>query len=99
MSLHVVNVTLTDLGSLAFILHFLNQYWIAVSVKQWLEHCPWLVLQYCRQRLLWCILVRLAGLRCIVGVTALECAGIDWGEFCVLSFSFYQEVSAMQIGF
>jgi hypothetical protein len=46
ISLCVVNLTLTDVGPLAFILHFLNQYWIAVS--QWLEHCPWLVLQYCR---------------------------------------------------
>jgi hypothetical protein len=40
----------------------------SVSVKQWPDHCPWLVLQYRRQKLLWNILVRLAGLQCIVGI-------------------------------
>jgi hypothetical protein len=49
--LHLVNVMLTDLDLLAFILHFLNQYWIAALWSNgW--NCPWLVLQYCRQRLL-----------------------------------------------
>jgi hypothetical protein len=24
-----------------------------VSAKQWLDHCPWLLQQYCWQRLLW----------------------------------------------
>jgi hypothetical protein len=28
-----------------------------------------------------------------------HCLGVDWGEFCVLSFNLYEEVSAMQIGF
>jgi hypothetical protein len=32
LSLHVVNVMLTDLDPLAFILHFLNQYWIAARL-------------------------------------------------------------------
>jgi hypothetical protein len=32
ISLHVVNVTLTNLDPLASILHFLNQYWIAASL-------------------------------------------------------------------
>jgi hypothetical protein len=32
ISLHVVNVTFTDLDLLAFILHFLNQYWIAARL-------------------------------------------------------------------
>jgi hypothetical protein len=30
----------------------------AVCVKQWLDHCPWLLLQYRQQRLLWQILVQ-----------------------------------------
>jgi hypothetical protein len=33
------------------------------------------------------------------GLGHLGCTNIDWGEFCVLSFSLYEEVSAMQIGF
>jgi hypothetical protein len=32
VSLHVVNVTWTDLDPLTFILHFLNQYWIAARL-------------------------------------------------------------------
>jgi hypothetical protein len=38
-----------------------------VSAKQWLDHCPWLLLHYRRQMMLWSILVRLAGLQCIAG--------------------------------
>jgi hypothetical protein len=42
----------------------------------------------------------MAGLQCIAGIiSALGCSSIDWGEFCVPIFSFYEEVSAMQIGF
>jgi hypothetical protein len=57
-SLRVVNVTWTDLHSLAFILHLLTifvlrQGWFAVSVKQYRGQCPWLVLQYRLQILLW----------------------------------------------
>jgi hypothetical protein len=52
-SLRLANVTWTHLDPLAFILHFLNKLWFVLSVKQWLDLCPWLVLQYRRQRLLW----------------------------------------------
>jgi hypothetical protein len=68
ISLHVVNVMFADLGPLAFILHFFKPVLDCSSVKQWVEHCPWLVLQYSWQRLLWCIVVRLVGLQCIVGI-------------------------------
>jgi hypothetical protein len=68
VSLRVVNVMRIYLNPLAFILHFLNKFWIAVSVKQWFDQCPWLLLQY-------------------------------RGQFCVLGFNLYEEVSAMQIGF
>jgi hypothetical protein len=51
-----LRVTWIDLGRFAF------------SVKQWLDHCPWLVLQCRRQRLLRKILERLACLQCIVGI-------------------------------
>jgi hypothetical protein len=48
--LRVLNVMWIDLDPLAFILNFLKQFglwlgWFAVSVKQSLDHCPWLVLQ------------------------------------------------------
>jgi hypothetical protein len=54
----VMNVTWIEFDPLAFILHFLNQFgfevgWFALCVKQWLDPCPWLVLQYRLQRLLW----------------------------------------------
>jgi hypothetical protein len=54
-----MNVLFIDLSSLAFNLHFFKKSfgfqirWFTVSMKQWLDHCPWLVLQYRRQRLLW----------------------------------------------
>jgi hypothetical protein len=32
VSLHVMNVTWTDLDSLAFILHFLSQFWFAARL-------------------------------------------------------------------
>jgi hypothetical protein len=53
-SLRVVNVTCIDLDPIAFILHFYTNFglqisWFAVCMKQWLDHCPWLVLQYRRQ--------------------------------------------------
>jgi hypothetical protein len=31
--------------------------------------------------------------------TALVYDLVEWGEFCVLSFNLYEEVTAMQIGF
>jgi hypothetical protein len=52
------NVTWTNLDPLASILHFFMHFGLqlggfAVSVKQWLDHCEWLVLQYRQQTLLW----------------------------------------------
>jgi hypothetical protein len=47
-----VNLACINLNPLAFILHFFKKSfglqvgWFAVSVKQWLDHCPWLLLQY-----------------------------------------------------
>jgi hypothetical protein len=61
------------LGSVSFYSPFfktsfgLQVGWFVVCVKQWLDHCPWLLLQYRRQRLLWYILVRLVSLQCIAG--------------------------------
>jgi hypothetical protein len=73
ISLDVVNVMLTDLDPLAFILHFLNRYWIAATLVY--SFCEAMAgtlsvasTKYCWQRLLWCILVRLVGLQCIVGI-------------------------------
>jgi hypothetical protein len=71
--LRVMNVTWTDIDSLAFIFHFFNNPWIGFrlvggSVKQWLDHCPWLP-QYRRQMLLLKILLRLVGLQCTAVVT------------------------------
>jgi hypothetical protein len=66
---------LTDLDPLA--LHFIYQYWIAAGLvcSFWeamagtLSVASTAVLsEYCRQRMLWCILVRLVGLQCIVGI-------------------------------
>jgi hypothetical protein len=48
-SLGMVNVTFSDLEPLAFTSFRLQLGRLAVSVKQWLDHCPWLVLQYRRQ--------------------------------------------------
>jgi hypothetical protein len=50
ISLPVMNLTWTELHSFAFILHFFASFelpldWFAVSVKQGLDHCQWLVLQ------------------------------------------------------
>jgi hypothetical protein len=50
----VVNVKRNDLDQLAFIPHFLNQFWIASrlvcsSCEQLLDQCPWPVLQYRRK--------------------------------------------------
>jgi hypothetical protein len=49
-----VNVTWTDLDSLSLFYIYLTILelrlgWFAVSVKQCLGHCPWLVLQYRRE--------------------------------------------------
>jgi hypothetical protein len=65
-SLRVVNVTWTDLDSLAFVLNLGS---FAVPVKHCLGHCPWLVLQYRRQMLQLQILLRLESLQCIAGIT------------------------------
>jgi hypothetical protein len=78
-SLHMMNVKRTDLHSFTFSFHFLTSFglrvgWFAVFVKQWLDHCRLLVLQYLRQRLLWSILV-LVGLQCIT--TLGRCPGIS----------------------
>jgi hypothetical protein len=77
VSLRVVNVTWTDLDSLAFILHFFNNFYIASRlVCSFCEampgHCQWLILQYHRQML------RLAGLQCIAGITLApgHCPGV-----------------------
>jgi hypothetical protein len=73
VSLPAMNVTWINLDPLAFILHFLTNCrlqvsWFIVCVKQWLDHCPWQLLQYRRRRLLWSILVRSEGLQCIAGI-------------------------------
>jgi hypothetical protein len=56
VSLHVAHVTFTDLDSLAFTISLttfgLSLCWFVVSMKQWLNHCPWLILKYRRQMLL-----------------------------------------------
>jgi hypothetical protein len=46
------------LDPLVFIIHIVTNLGLqpgrfAVSVKQWLDHCPWLVLQCRRPRLVW----------------------------------------------
>jgi hypothetical protein len=46
------------LGSVSYHSTYLTSFWLqvgwfAVCVKQCLDHCPWLLLQYRRQRLLW----------------------------------------------
>jgi hypothetical protein len=99
-----------DIGQLGFSI-FLNQFWIvsmmvcSICVEQWPDHCSWLVLQYRRQRLLWYILMRLAGLQCITGIIMAlgHWTGLPphwyWPEFDVFSLNLYEEVSAMQMGF
>jgi hypothetical protein len=58
VSLGVVNVTWINLDSFAFIIHLLKQSWIASRpvcsfCEAMADHCPWLLLQYCQQKLLW----------------------------------------------
>jgi hypothetical protein len=67
----VVNVTWTDLVSIALILQFLSQDWIArfaVSGKQWQDHCLWRLLQCRRQRWQWRSQARLEGQLYKVGI-------------------------------
>jgi hypothetical protein len=53
--LHIVyrECDVDRLRSVSFYSPFFKPGWFTVSVKQLLDHCPWLVLQYCRQSLLW----------------------------------------------
>jgi hypothetical protein len=94
ISLCVVNMTVFEL----------RLDWFAVSVKQCLDHCPWLILQQRRRMLRLYILLWLAGLQCIAGITVAtrHCPGMHrhWlGRFCVLSFNFHEKMFTMQIGF
>jgi hypothetical protein len=71
VSLRIVIVTWIDLNSLAFILHFLNQFWIAsrsvCSFCECLDHCTWLLLQ-CRRQVAVEDSGEVRSLNCIAGI-------------------------------
>jgi hypothetical protein len=78
--------------------------WLALAVKQWQGHCPWLLLQHHGHVLLLQLLLSLAALQCISGITVApgHCprhTRFDWGGFCELRFNFHEKMSALQILF
>jgi hypothetical protein len=110
ISVCVVNVTWMDLDPLAFIFHFLNQFWIASRLACSLCDAMAESLSVASTA------VTSAKVAVIdsgeVGRSAvysrynsgprtlsLGYVCIDWQELCVLSLNLYKEVSAMQIGF
>jgi hypothetical protein len=92
-----VNVIRINLDPLAFILHFLNLFWIASR----------LVCSFCEAMTGSLSVSTTAVLSAKVAVvdsgeggrSAVYRTTLPWGEFFLLSFHLYEEVSAKQIGF